>query len=165
MKFQIHCFKCQKFAHHKNMCTGRTVCSSYRKRSGLHHQWLSWTAVVQIVVKIAQSKLDHVKCGQRKKKKDNEHKIYKENPFSRSTKNPGGGAWKIKTTHRSPKIIHRMPKSKIQNKILITKLLQLGPKDWPKFINGIIPILSTNVIHTRFLSKGGAKPGEDRKYK
>lgn len=55
--------------------------------------------------------------------------------------------------------------AKIQNKILITKLLQLGPKDWPKFINGIIPILSTNVIHTRFLSKGGAKPGEDRKYK
>lgn len=96
------------------MCTGRTVCSSYRKRSGLHHQWLSWTAVVQIVVKIAQSKLDHVKCGQRKKKKDNEHKIYKENPFSRSTKNPGWGAWKIKTTHRSPKIIHRMPRYKIR---------------------------------------------------
>ena len=69
------------------------------------------------------------------------YKTHQEHTLSRSPKNSWRLHKKAKGIPKSPKTTQNQSEKGENYQELISKLLQLGPQDWPKFIQEIKPIL------------------------
>ena len=145
----LRCFKCQKFGHHEDACNGRAVCGRCGRRDPDH------TAnECRLDCRCANCGEDHPAyaraCKTWKKEKEIMAIKHTKNISFPEARKMVDSYMKEETYSQ---ITSGYTPSNITNQnskyeILINKLLQLGPNDWPKFINEIKPTLSTNITHT-----------------
>ena len=139
----LRCFRCQKYGHHKDQCTGRPVCAKCGQKDPDHQE-----EECKDRIHCANCGGDHPayakNCDKWKSEREvMEVKHTRNIPFPEARKMVE--AYSRRTTYA--RAVQGQPKEITESdkyKNLMEKLLKLGPDDWPKFIKEIRPSLEKN---------------------